>query len=71
MLAPSARRCCGPRADRRPTGGRRYENMVRLPILDDVLYNLQRQGRIVFYVSTLEGTRRGIFADAVARGASR
>lgn len=45
--------------------------MVRLPILDDVLYNLQRQGRIVFYVSTLEGTRRGIFADAVARGASR
>ena len=45
--------------------------MVRLPILDDVLYNLQRQGRIVFYVSTLEGTRGGIFADAVARGASR
>lgn len=28
----------------------RYENMVQLPILDDILYNLQRQGRIVFYV---------------------
>lgn len=27
-----------------------YENMVQLPILDDILYNLQRQGRIVFYV---------------------
>lgn len=24
--------------------------MVQLPILDDILYNLQRQGRIVFYV---------------------
>ena len=30
--------------------GNRYENMVQLPILDDILYNLQRQGRIVFYV---------------------
>ena len=26
--------------------------MVQLPILDDILYNLQRQGRIVFYVSS-------------------
>ena len=25
--------------------------MVQLPILDETLYNLQRQGRISFYVS--------------------
>lgn len=27
--------------------------MVLLPLMDDVLYNLQRQGRINFYVSPL------------------
>ena len=29
----------------------RYKHMVQLPILDETLYNLQRQGRISFYVS--------------------
>jgi hypothetical protein len=28
-----------------------YENMVLLPTVDNILYNLQRQGKISFYVS--------------------
>lgn len=28
-----------------------YENMLLLPTLDNVLYNVQRQGKISFYVS--------------------
>lgn len=29
----------------------RYQHMAQLPILDETIYNLQRQGRISFYVS--------------------
>ncbi|KAH9925383.1 branched-chain alpha-keto acid dehydrogenase E1-alpha subunit [Epithele typhae] len=46
-----------------------YENMVQLPILDDVLYNLQRQGRIVFYVrasSASYGEEAAIIGSAAA-----
>jgi 2-oxoisovalerate dehydrogenase E1 component alpha subunit len=34
------------------TDGQRssYENMVMLPIVDNILYNVQRQGKISFYV---------------------
>ena len=28
-----------------------YENMQLLPALDNILYNVQRQGKISFYVS--------------------
>jgi hypothetical protein len=28
----------------------RYENMLLCPILDNILYNVQRQGKISFYV---------------------
>ncbi|KAI0820458.1 branched-chain alpha-keto acid dehydrogenase E1-alpha subunit [Trametes gibbosa] len=42
-----------------------YENMVQLPILDDILYNLQRQGRIVFYM-TAYGEEAAIIGSAAA-----
>lgn len=32
---------------------RLYEHMQLLPTLDNILYNIQRQGKISFYVSTL------------------
>lgn len=32
---------------------RLYEKMQLLPALDTVLYNIQRQGKISFYVSTV------------------
>lgn len=31
----------------------RYQNMVKLPIIDTLLYNVQRQGKISFYVRIL------------------
>ena len=31
--------------------GVRYEQMSQLPIIDNLLYNVQRQGKISFYVS--------------------
>lgn len=32
------------------TAKKMYENMMLLPTLDNVLYNVQRQGKISFYV---------------------
>jgi 2-oxoisovalerate dehydrogenase E1 component alpha subunit len=29
----------------------RYKNMALLPVMDTLLYNIQRQGKISFYVS--------------------
>ena len=42
--------------------GVRYEQMSQLPIIDNLLYNVQRQGKISFYVScyTYEQTNLGI-----------
>ncbi|KZV67085.1 branched-chain alpha-keto acid dehydrogenase E1-alpha subunit [Peniophora sp. CONT] len=46
-----------------------YENMVLLPTMDNLLYNLQRQGKISFYVSaygeeaTIIGTAAGLAPD--------
>jgi hypothetical protein len=31
----------------------RYKNMVLLPTIDNILYNIQRQGKISFYVRTV------------------
>ncbi|KAI0669139.1 branched-chain alpha-keto acid dehydrogenase E1-alpha subunit [Trametes maxima] len=49
----------------KPLARRIYENMVQLPILDDILYNLQRQGRIVFYM-TAYGEEAAIIGSAAA-----
>ena len=37
--------------------------MVQLPILDETLYNLQRQGRISFYVSPQSVSQRDYLPD--------
>ncbi|TFK80461.1 branched-chain alpha-keto acid dehydrogenase E1-alpha subunit [Polyporus arcularius HHB13444] len=42
-----------------------YEHMAQLPILDDVLYNLQRQGRISFYI-TAYGEEATVIGSAAA-----
>ena len=37
-----------------------YENMLMLPSLDNLLYNVQRQGKISFYVSPKFATPAGV-----------
>lgn len=35
----------------------RYKNMALLPIMDNLLYNIQRQGKISFYVRFFPNNR--------------
>ncbi|OBZ68868.1 2-oxoisovalerate dehydrogenase subunit alpha 1, mitochondrial [Grifola frondosa] len=42
-----------------------YENMVQLPIIDNLLNNVQRQGKIVFYM-TSHGEEAAIIGSAAA-----
>jgi len=42
-----------------------YENMVQLPIIDNLLYNVQRQGKISFYM-TAHGEEATLIGSAAA-----
>ncbi|KAI0087055.1 branched-chain alpha-keto acid dehydrogenase E1-alpha subunit [Irpex rosettiformis] len=44
---------------------RMYENMSRLPIIDNLLYNVQRQGKISFYM-TAHGEEATLIGSAAA-----
>jgi len=53
-----------------------YEHMQMLPTLDNVLYNVQRQGKISFYVTaygeeaTIIGSAAGLALDDEVLGKS-
>ncbi|EIM86102.1 branched-chain alpha-keto acid dehydrogenase E1-alpha subunit [Stereum hirsutum FP-91666 SS1] len=49
----------------RDTARKIYENMVLLPIMDNLLYNIQRQGKISFYI-TAYGEEATIIGSAAA-----
>lgn len=40
----------------------RYEHMVQLPIIDNLMYNVQRQGKLAFYVRTPISFVHSLFA---------